>query len=445
MKNPLQVVDAFFRKPLLIDEAALRMLLASLNASLAFPAPQAAYGGSRNGNVVTIKSEIAVIPVLNILSYRMVDFFSYLFGDTTYQEIRSNFRQSLSDAAVSAIVFDIASPGGGVEGVFDLADEIYQARGAKPIYAIVNESALSAAYLLASSADKVFIPRTGYAGSIGAMMVHVDESASDAAAGRKYTEIYAGARKIDGSPHAPLTEEARTAYQKFVDQHYDLFVETVARNRGLKAAEVRAQQAAIYTGKEAVAAGLADAVLSWDAAWKRIAGAKTNQGGLAMKTKLQALVEGAPKETVVQAMAEIGYAPKLEAGAVVLSAPHAAAVAAALGIAPEHLAGDLAKADLTAAKKAAVEAGRFEARKEALAYVDSIHEICALAGQEKMAMGLIKAETKIEDARAKVLAEKAKAAGNAQILSTIGATGGDAPNVLLADAKKRAAARENRK
>lgn len=445
MKNPIQLIDAFFRKPLLIDESALRMILAALNASAQLPTPQAAYGGGgRAGSVVTIKSEIAVIPVVNILSHRALDYWSYLFSDTTYQQIRANFRQAIGDATVSAVVFDMATPGGTSEGLFDLVDEIYQARGVKPIYAIINESALSAGYAIASAADKVFVPRTGSVGSIGVRAVHIDESAAEEQAGLKYTEIYSGARKIDGTPHAPLTDEARAVYQKIVDQTQELFTETVARNRGLKPADVRAQQAAIYIGKEAVAAGMADAVLSWDAAWKRIVGAKTNQGGSSMKAKLQALFADAPKETVASALAEMGYVPKLE-GSIAISSAIVPALGAALGITPEQLAGDLTKIDFKAAQAAAVAAAEAKAKTETLAWVNEIHEICALGGQEKMVLTLIKEGVKVEDARTKVLAAKSQAAVRTQILSTIGGTDAEGVNPLMADAKRRAAMRETKR
>ena len=435
MKNPMQLIDTFFRKPMLIEEGALRMMLAALNASASLPAPQAAYGGGRSGNVVTIKSEVAVIPVLNILSYRPLDYWSYLFSDTTYQEIRKNFRQAMGDNSVSAVVMDIASPGGGVEGIFDLVDEIYQSRGVKPIYAMINESALSAAYLIASAADKVFLPRTGFAGSIGTKAVHIDESAAEAEAGLKYTEIYSGDRKIDGTPHAPLTDEARAVYQKLVDQTHDLFIETVARNRGLKSADVRAQQAAIYTGKEAVAAGLADAVLSWDAAWKKVVGAKTNQGGL-MKTKLQALFAESPnKEALVQALAELGYAPKPEQGSITLAAEVIPSITAALGITVDQLAG-VSKIDFKAAQTAAIQAAGDAARKETLAYVQSIHDVCALGGKIEMAPALIAKEAKVEDARKEVLEAKAKDSNRTQIHSTIGGVGADSANPLVEAAKK---------
>lgn len=165
-----------------------------------------------------------------------------------------------------------------------------------------------------------------------------------------------------------------------------------------------------------------------------------------MKAKLQALFDEAPnKETIVLALAELGYVPKME-GAVILPAGVVPALAAALGIDAAQLGGDLTKIDFTklgmSAVAAAVSAAESKTRKETLAHVQSIHEICALGGMEKMFAGLIKAETKVEDARTQVLAAKAASAAGTQINSTIGGVGAEAPNLLLADAKKRAAARE---
>lgn len=440
MKNTAKMIDAFFQKPLMIEDAAFRMLLAAMNVAASFPVPALAYGSGRNGNVVTIKSEIAVIPILGVLTYRS-DYWSYMFDETSYQDIRRNFRQALGDATVSAIVLDVGSPGGTSEGCFDLVDEIFEARSVKPIYAIVNEAAYSGGYAIASAAGKVFIPRTGSAGSIGVKAVHIDQSAAEEQAGFKYTEIFAGARKIDGTPHAPLTEEARAVYQKVVDQVNDLFIETVARNRNLKPADVRAQQAAIYHGKEAVAAGLADSVLSWDGAWKKIIGIKSNTGGTSMKTKLQALFEGAAKADIIQALGELGYVPKME-GAVVLTAAHLPAVASALGIEAAQLSGDLAKVDFSklgaASLSAAVTEAKASTKKETLSYAQELLALCELGGKLDLAPALLKDEAKIEDVRSKVMASKAAPGAGGEIRSTLGALGGEAPNPLLADAKKRA-------
>ena len=137
------------------------------------------------------------LPVLNMLSYRGDGYYSYYYG-TTYDRIRRSYRQAIADQSVEAIVLDIASSGGTVEGCFDLVDDIYKSRGMKPVYAILNETGLSGAYAIASAADKIYIPRTGLAGSVGVRMVHIEESAWESENGLKYTEIYEGDRKNAG-------------------------------------------------------------------------------------------------------------------------------------------------------------------------------------------------------------------------------------------------------
>jgi len=87
-------------------------------------------------------------------------------------------------------------------------------------------------------------------------------SAANEKAGVKYTTIYKGDRKNDLSPHAPLSDEAKAMLEEEVNDHYGLFVETVARNRGMKVAEVIATQAGIYMGDKAVERRLADAVIA---------------------------------------------------------------------------------------------------------------------------------------------------------------------------------------
>jgi ClpP class serine protease len=120
---------------------------------------------------------IQVIPVYGALSHRSTGLLSWLFGDVmTYESIRRDFQAALTNSEVGSILFDIDSHGGEVAGVFDLADDIYKARGSKPILAIANENALSAAYLIASAADEIYLSRTADVGSIGVTAVHCDYS-----------------------------------------------------------------------------------------------------------------------------------------------------------------------------------------------------------------------------------------------------------------------------
>ena len=191
-------------------------------------------------------------------------------GMTGYGGIRQAFLGAVTDRKVKAILLDVDSPGGEVSGCFDLVDAIYEQRGKKPIWAILNENAFSAAYAIASAADYITVPRTGGVGSIGVICLHVDFSRALDANGLKVTFIKYGDRKADGHEEIPLSDEALAAAQADVDAMGKLFVATVARNRGLPLAKVRDTQAACYLGGPGVGLGLADAVMAPDAAFRAL-------------------------------------------------------------------------------------------------------------------------------------------------------------------------------
>ena len=187
-------------------------------------------------------------------------------GLTSYAVIAEQLDAAISDPAIAAILLDVDSPGGESGGVFDLADRIRAATQVKPVWAVANEQAFSAAYAIASAATRVFVARTGGVGSIGVIAMHLDQSAKDAKDGVRYTPVFAGARKNDLTPHAAITDEAHAVLRAEVERLYDLFVDTVARHRGLDAQAVRDTEAGQFFGAQAVDAGLADAVGGFDAA-----------------------------------------------------------------------------------------------------------------------------------------------------------------------------------
>ncbi len=193
-------------------------------------------------------------------------------GLTSYAQLSANFGAMLADPDVRHIVLSVNSPGGSVNGAFDLADEIFQARGIKPVTAIVDDRAYSASYAIVSAADEVIVSRTGGVGSIGVVAAHMDKSAMNERAGVKVTYVHAGARKIDGNPDAPLSDEAHAQLQGEVDRIYGLFVETVARNRGLQPQAVRATEAGTFMAGAGVEAGLADKMMAPRDALREIVG-----------------------------------------------------------------------------------------------------------------------------------------------------------------------------
>ncbi len=183
-------------------------------------------------------------------------------GMTGYNAIRANLFTALQDSNVKAIALDIDSPGGDCAGLFDLSDAIFAARGKKPLWAILDEQACSAAYGIAAACDRVTVPRTGVAGSIGVICLHVDVSKMLEKEGLTVTVLKYGANKADGQPVIPLSDAARDRIQADIDTIGELFVDSVARYRGIAATKVRAQEAGVFLGAKARDAGLADVVMS---------------------------------------------------------------------------------------------------------------------------------------------------------------------------------------
>lgn len=209
---------------------------------------------------------VAIIPITGVL----VNGASGWFGESSYQDIGKSIDMAMGNPDVRAVALQIASPGGEVSGLFDLADQIYSWRGKKPVWGIVDDHAYSAAYALASVADKIAVPRTGGVGSIGVVAMHFDVSEALSNFGVNVSLIQYGDRKTDMSPFKPLGEEARERLQGDVNEIGELFVDTVARNRGIDRGRIRSTEAGIYMGAKGVDQGLADFVQSPTAAFESL-------------------------------------------------------------------------------------------------------------------------------------------------------------------------------
>lgn len=183
---------------------------------------------------------IAVLPLYGVITQRgnIVDDVSGP-GSVSTQKFASALRQALADESVSHILIDIDSPGGSVYGVAELADEIIAAREKKPIIAIANSLAASAAYWIGCSASEFYVTPGGEVGSIGVWQAHFDYSQALAAEGVNPTLISAGKFKVEGNPYAPLDAEAHAFMQSRVDDYYLAFCKGVARGRGVPIAQVR--------------------------------------------------------------------------------------------------------------------------------------------------------------------------------------------------------------
>ena len=254
-----------FGTPLLVHRAKLDVILAVLGERLNLAAPAADLAIPVPRVTPAQPSGIAVIPIHGTLVKRVLGM-EAASGLTSYGGIAQEIDAALADPQVQGILLDIDSPGGEASGSFELARKIRHAATQKPLWAVANDAAYSAAYALAASAQRLIVTETGGIGSIGVIALHIDQSAKDAQEGYRYTAVTAGTHKNDVSPHHPLSDAAKAELQTEVDRLYGLFVEHVAAMRSLDADAVRATEAGLYFGANAITAGLADAVSSFETA-----------------------------------------------------------------------------------------------------------------------------------------------------------------------------------
>lgn len=199
----------------------------------------------------------AIIPIQGLLVNRMSWSSSYATG---YNFIRAQLQAAVDDPDVERIVYDVNSSGGIAAGCSELAQEMFAARDQKPSLSVVDSKAYSAAYYLASAADRLVVTPSGGVGSIGCLAMHVDYSGMLDEAGIKVTMIHAGAEKVDGNPFERLSARAKASIQQDVDYHYGMFTEAVAQFRDLPVDDIRATEAGSYLPPEALDLGLIDAI-----------------------------------------------------------------------------------------------------------------------------------------------------------------------------------------
>ena len=216
---------------------------------------------ARKDRATRTQKQVAVLPVLGTLTQR-ADLMTEASGFGSTEAIGKEFDRLVAEPSVSAIVLDVDSPGGSVYGVPELSEKIYAARGTKPIVAVANSYAASAAYYVGTAADELVVTPSGQVGSVGVMAVHLDTSQMNETMGVKSTYITYGEHKAEFNKDEPLSQESRQEAQRNVDAIGKQFDRDVARNRGVTASVVRSEfgQGRVYLAQEAIERNMADKV-----------------------------------------------------------------------------------------------------------------------------------------------------------------------------------------
>lgn len=254
-----------------LEEAEIQ---ARIDAAASSRGPRA--GGATAGSV-------AVVPLYGLISPRS-NLMTAMSGGTTAEGFVRNFKAAMADPDVSAILIDVDSPGGNVQGIEEAATVVREARGqGKAIAAIAQHNAHSAAYYVVSGVDEIVVTPSGRVGSIGVIGMHAEFSEAEKAAGITWTVIKAGKFKGEGNPHEPLSDDAKASMQADADAIYGQFVAAVAKGRGIPIAKVKSDygQGRSMLAKAALAAGMVDRIDTFENTVRRLGAGQVKSIGLA--------------------------------------------------------------------------------------------------------------------------------------------------------------------
>ena len=170
---------------------------------------------------------------------------------------------------VKVIVLLIDSDGGNPEA----AEEITQIMGniPKPKLALIRDAGDSAAYWIASAADKIFAFQSSDVGDIGVTASYLSDAQQNEDNGLQFVSLTSGPFKDTGNPDKPVTQADRDLLMKGVAEQYDIFVSAVAANRHLPVEQVKAlADGSSFLGDDALNDGLIDSTGGWNALWQEI-------------------------------------------------------------------------------------------------------------------------------------------------------------------------------
>ena len=378
MRYP-HIAQRVFNCPLMIARVKLETILGAIGPRLVLGVEGAISGEKRTRRLLDVTPEgIAIVSISGTL-VRRTRGLQAESGLTSYEAIEEEVLDAATDPGVRGILLDIDSPGGEAGGLPDLMDSLRQAGELKPMWAVANDEAFSAAYGIATTAERIYATRTGGVGSVGVIAVHLDHSQADAAAGMSYTIFRGGQYKAEHNSLEPLTDHARQTLQAEVDRLHGMFTQMVAGNRGLSADAVIATEAGLSFGPDAVAVGFADAIGTLQDAHGELV--RRIEDDEKRSTTMSHQQEETDMSKDFREQAEVATES-------IEPAPEASA--------PEE----------TNIIDLAQEAER-RGKEQALSYVKQVRELCALGGKPELADSFLEREASLEAVRHTLLEARA--------------------------------------
>ena len=203
-----------------------------------------------------------------------------LLSSGTYGYEVADQLDSLKTDQVDGVVLLVNTPGGTITGSKAIADAItrYRERTGKPVLVHVEGSSTSGGVYSTATANEIIADHGSMIGSIGVILGPLPRYKDVVATGSTLLQqgitttggisqeyITAGSGKDLNNPYRDLTEQERQRLQAMVDDDYEIFVAEVAAGRKLDPQRIRNELGAgIFSARQAVNVGLADAVMGRD-------------------------------------------------------------------------------------------------------------------------------------------------------------------------------------
>lgn len=176
--------------------------------------------------------------------------------------LADHLREAADDENVKAIVLRINSPGGSASASEIIQDELIRVKDAgKPVVVSMGTYAASGGYLIAQSADRIFVNPHTVTGSIGifGLLFNIGEGASKL--GITFDEIKTMPHSDLQGVARPKSDEQIALYQKNISDFYDRWISTIGQYRSIDEERIREiARGRVWSGRDAVELKLADEV-----------------------------------------------------------------------------------------------------------------------------------------------------------------------------------------
>lgn len=185
-------------------------------------------------------------------------------GMTSYEGFSEQLKAAHKDEEIEHIVLDVNSPGGQAQGCIEASRLVRKIAKEKPVTAVVNATAFSAACILISGASKIVVTESAEMGSIGVIIIHASRAAQLKEMGVKVSMFHAGDRKKDLNPFEDISEEAAAAVMSRVNTVMAQAVDVVSEHRKIPKKAIYSLEAGILSAQQSIDAGLADEIGTFD-------------------------------------------------------------------------------------------------------------------------------------------------------------------------------------